>query len=248
MQARYYDPVIGRFLSNDPVGFAQGEVAYFNGYAYTANDPVNMVDPDGRQQRFFSFADDNRADNRRIRMQVGSPENSGDVISNAVNQLEINLAITSNEIAIGLENAANATANLGVFALLAPPTSRGASAVGGVFAQRTFREAFSKQGARVLSEITGQSITKIDDLAGVIQSGAVNASDIPIEVISRGGRNYILNTRTATALDRAGVSRSQFNVIDQTGNAAAEARLSGQLERNGFTPPNGCTSPQSTGC
>jgi|GEM_PF-5581283 len=24
MQARYYDPVIGRFLSNDPVGFAEG--------------------------------------------------------------------------------------------------------------------------------------------------------------------------------------------------------------------------------
>jgi len=24
MQARYYDPVIGRFLSSDPVGFAQG--------------------------------------------------------------------------------------------------------------------------------------------------------------------------------------------------------------------------------
>jgi uncharacterized protein RhaS with RHS repeats len=48
MQARHYDPVIGRFLSGDPVGFATGGVAYFNRYAYTANDPVNMVDPDGR--------------------------------------------------------------------------------------------------------------------------------------------------------------------------------------------------------
>lgn len=57
-----------------------------------------------------------------------------------------------------------------------------------------------------------------------------------------------LNTRTATAIDRAAVPRSQFNVVDQTGNAAAEARLSGQLERNGFTPPNGCAAPQSTGC
>ena len=48
MQARYYDPVIGRFLSNDPVGFAEGGVDYFNRYAYTANNPVNLVDPDGR--------------------------------------------------------------------------------------------------------------------------------------------------------------------------------------------------------
>lgn len=49
MQARYYDPVIGRFLSNDPVGFAEGRTAYFSRYAYTANDPVNAIDPDGRQ-------------------------------------------------------------------------------------------------------------------------------------------------------------------------------------------------------
>jgi RHS repeat-associated protein len=48
MQARYYDPVLGRFLAPDPVGFAQGGVRYFNRYAYTANDPVNATDPDGK--------------------------------------------------------------------------------------------------------------------------------------------------------------------------------------------------------
>ncbi|WP_417468154.1 RHS repeat-associated core domain-containing protein [Maricaulis sp.] len=47
MQARYYDPAIGRFLSNDPVGFAQGGVGYFNRYAYVGNDPVNATDPTG---------------------------------------------------------------------------------------------------------------------------------------------------------------------------------------------------------
>jgi uncharacterized protein RhaS with RHS repeats len=52
MQARYYDPVLGRFLSPDPVGFAQGGVRYFNRYGYTANDPVNATDPDGKEVRF----------------------------------------------------------------------------------------------------------------------------------------------------------------------------------------------------
>ncbi|MEO1708260.1 MAG: RHS repeat-associated core domain-containing protein, partial [Pseudomonadota bacterium] len=47
MQARYYDPNIGRFLSNDPVGFAQGGPGYFNRYAYTLNNPANATDPDG---------------------------------------------------------------------------------------------------------------------------------------------------------------------------------------------------------
>jgi RHS repeat-associated protein len=50
MQARYYDPLIGRFLSIDPVGFnGRNNPAFFNRYAYTFNDPVNLIDPDGNQ-------------------------------------------------------------------------------------------------------------------------------------------------------------------------------------------------------
>jgi len=48
MQARFYDPTIGRFLANDPVGFADsGNPAMFNRYAYCYDDPVNCADPDG---------------------------------------------------------------------------------------------------------------------------------------------------------------------------------------------------------
>lgn len=46
MQARYYDPVIGRFLSNDSVGFSN--VHNFNRYAYANNNPYRYIDPDGR--------------------------------------------------------------------------------------------------------------------------------------------------------------------------------------------------------
>jgi len=43
-RARWYDPQQGRFITEDPVGFASGDT---NFYAYVKNDPVNRVDPLG---------------------------------------------------------------------------------------------------------------------------------------------------------------------------------------------------------
>ena len=52
MQARYYDPVIGRFYSSDPKDTAsflsEGKIQGFNRYVYAANNPYKYVDPDGR--------------------------------------------------------------------------------------------------------------------------------------------------------------------------------------------------------
>ena len=52
MQARYYDPVIGRFYSNDPADvmehIARGNPIHgFNRYTYANNNPYKYVDPDG---------------------------------------------------------------------------------------------------------------------------------------------------------------------------------------------------------
>jgi RHS repeat-associated protein len=48
MQARYYDPVMGRFLSIDPVTFLDtGDTSQFNRYVYASNDPINRFDPNG---------------------------------------------------------------------------------------------------------------------------------------------------------------------------------------------------------
>ena len=43
-RARYYDPQIQRFISEDPIGFASSD---FNFYRYVENSPVNFVDPTG---------------------------------------------------------------------------------------------------------------------------------------------------------------------------------------------------------
>jgi RHS repeat-associated protein len=41
---RYYSPVWGRFISEDPIGLNSGDV---NLYRYVANNPVQMTDPSG---------------------------------------------------------------------------------------------------------------------------------------------------------------------------------------------------------
>jgi RHS repeat-associated protein len=48
MQQRYYDPLIGKFLSVDPIGTDGSNGALFNRYMYSANNPYRFVDPDGR--------------------------------------------------------------------------------------------------------------------------------------------------------------------------------------------------------
>jgi len=61
-RARYYDPEIGRFLSEDPLGFEAG----VNFYAYVENNPINANDPFGLEQAILNFA-------------VGIQENAGTV-------------------------------------------------------------------------------------------------------------------------------------------------------------------------
>jgi len=44
-RARYYDPLIGRFLTRDPAGMGDGA----NLYVYAGNNPQSFVDPTGKQ-------------------------------------------------------------------------------------------------------------------------------------------------------------------------------------------------------
>jgi len=47
LNARFYDPTTGRFVSEDPQGITPGDAGSFNAYAYADNNPVTMSDPTG---------------------------------------------------------------------------------------------------------------------------------------------------------------------------------------------------------
>ena len=55
MQARYFDPIIGRFTSNDPIGYEiSNPIMSFNRFSYASNNPYKYLDPDGKKVTLVS--------------------------------------------------------------------------------------------------------------------------------------------------------------------------------------------------
>jgi RHS repeat-associated protein len=53
MNGRVYDPVIGRFMSVDPMLQDPTNWQNYNGYSYVLNDPLMLTDPSGHMNQYF---------------------------------------------------------------------------------------------------------------------------------------------------------------------------------------------------
>lgn len=205
MGARYYDPMVGRFMGSDPVGFQEDNLQSFNRYAYANNNPYRYVDPDGRHPLL-------------VLAVVG------------LFMIDFHHAATSNEPFFGVgSGVAQAGGRLaGSVFSRASVSEVGAAAKGlpdgAKWAQKTFGPNFDPKGT-----LAGKSF---DDVVGGLRSGEIKPSSMQVDYVVRDGQVIIHNTRSASALDAAGIPRSQWNAVNQTGNAAVEARVNGQLARN----------------
>ena len=74
MRARYYDPKVGRFISEDPIGFDGGDV---NLYAYVLNNPVNEIDPNGLSGRSVILGTISAGLNTAALATIGTPVVAG---------------------------------------------------------------------------------------------------------------------------------------------------------------------------
>ena len=139
MQARYYDPVIGRFLSIDPVTFmSTGNPRYFNRYAYAANDPVNMIDPDGQA---FGVA------SKVVKVAI----KGGDIGSVLAGGIEDAKTLTGRNVSLGRRLAAGASLATEIFS---PVSARDAKAITNG-AARTIRNAKNgKEGKRFQTAVS----------------------------------------------------------------------------------------------
>jgi RHS repeat-associated protein len=166
-----------------------------------------------------------------------SPEDSAFGGGNSSGYTMFGLA--SNEVMFATELAAGVIGSFGATEIGAAKVGLSAKGLleGANFAQKTFSPAFSKGGT-----FAGQSVA---DVAGALRSGAMKPADVPINYIIREGQVLILNTRSAQALQMAGIPRGQWSAVNRTGQGAYESMLNRQLQRNGLTSKGISTVRQS---
>ncbi len=129
MKARYYDPVIGRFLSRDPVVFnGKNNTGFFNRYTYTFNNPINLIDPLGMAPGdSFGSIKEVAEDWRKYVQDENAVDNKGNEIK--IDKYEYSSLIYKD----GVDGDGNAT-----YSYNAPRTSRSSKTVpwGGTKSQR----------------------------------------------------------------------------------------------------------------
>jgi len=147
-------------------------------------------------------------------MQIMSPENVG--------------------LSLGMYSPSKLPSTRGLNLAL-PAVSAASNIEKAAWAQTTFSTSFSKTGQKILSKAAGQPIRGIDDAVVALKSGKLSVSDLPIDVVVREGSTLMLNTRSSVTLTKAGIPRSQWNVVNRTGQELYENLLNGQLQRNNLT-------------
>jgi hypothetical protein len=95
------------------------------------------------------------------------------------------------------------------------------------YSQRTYSTAFSAQG-----RFSGDDV---DDVARKLRLGVLSPLDIPVTVVVLDGHTLIDNTRSASALTRAGIPRAEWVVRDVTASGAARKAIAKRLKANSLS-------------
>lgn len=160
MQQRYYDPGIGRFLSNDPMASDTKTGWNFNRYDYANNNPYRFTDPDGR------WAEDLVLGIPSIIMGAKSLADNvgaGNYAAAAVDAL----GIVADGAAIATPGVpGGAGAMIGAFRLMERVSDMGKFLKSSDFG-RSIAGSISKTSQRV----DGQSVYKVTDKSGVLNKG-----------------------------------------------------------------------------
>jgi RHS repeat-associated protein len=150
MQARFYSPIIQRFLNEDPSGFNGGT----NMYAYAGGDPVNLTDPFGL---------------RPVNADSGGGLTIGQTISAAASglyNLTIGAAVSGYNAGVNHLAAAISSAQQGDFVMAALDATATAGDIAGLALNVSGAGAVEEEGVNLVkSEVTQTADTAVTNAA-----------------------------------------------------------------------------------
>ena len=189
MQQRYYDPVIGRFYSNDPVdmlGHMQkgNPTMGFNRYAYANNNPYKYTDPDGKFLNLatgaIGAAIGGVSGAISARVSTGDWSNSGAAfVAGAVVGGAVGATFGAAAVyAAPLSTAAIEATSLGA-AVAASATGAVANAAGDALGQVISKGEITDPGSVISSAVVGAATGPWATAAKAGQIGAIGQAAIP---------------------------------------------------------------------
>ncbi len=188
MNARYYDPQVGRFMAMDPVGFVESNVHSFNRYTYANNNPYKYVDPNGE------YAD--------IAIEV---------VSIVVGLASFNdnfaqgnyLSAAVDVIGLGIDGAAILIPGIPGAAGLGLKTLREGGEV--LVDPSTIRFTQNSVGKNVNGRTSFSDGTPLQNTIDALKSGGLKPEQIdPIRIFEKDGKIFTLDNRRLFAARQAG--------------------------------------------
>jgi hypothetical protein len=72
-------------------------------------------------------------------------------------------------------------------------------------------------------------------VASQLRAGELAPADVPVQTVTIGGNQLIVNTRSSLALTQAGIQQNLWDLVDMTGNQNVVNSVTMRLQNNGLT-------------